>query len=182
MALLALALFFGVRPYLGTLGYDPMALDSVYWLVRSDISNESWAAWTFGGPHFIAYRPVAALSFSLTSAFVGLDPLAYRIFDVLLHAVNGVLVFAVARRLAPKAPLWIGALAAALFLGHPASEEVVPWLARRHNALSCCFSLLAVALNRKVLAPSAPSRSFAPSESSSPSSMGSSSTKIGFFS
>ena len=131
-------------PYLGSLGFGPMALDSVYWIVRGAVGSESWAAWTFGGPHFIGYRPLAAFSFSLTSVFAGLEPLAYRSFDLALHAANGVMVYVVARRLGPARPVWVAVLAASLFLWHPAAEEVVPWLARRHNGLASLFSLLAI--------------------------------------
>ena len=64
-AALLIAAALALQPFLGTLEFDPMALDSVYWIVRSAVSGEGWWSWTFGGPHFIAYRPVAALSFSL---------------------------------------------------------------------------------------------------------------------
>ena len=64
-AALALAAALAVWPYLSTLGHGPMALDSVFWLVRGSPDTDGWWRWALGSTHFIGYRPVNALSFTL---------------------------------------------------------------------------------------------------------------------
>ena len=138
-AALALAAALAVWPYLSTLGHGPMALDSVFWLVRGSPDSEGWWHWALGSAHFIGYRPVGALSFTLLGAAGDGTPIQ-RCFDLALHVVNGLLIFAVARR-AVRLPAWAALLAACTFLWHPVTEDVVPWLARRHYALATAFSL-----------------------------------------
>ncbi len=67
-----------------------------------------------------------------------LEPFGYHLVNVLLHALNAALVFAVCRRLAiPGA--W---LAAALFGLHPVHVESVAWVTELKNVLSGSFYLL----------------------------------------
>ncbi len=138
-AALALAAALAVWPYLSTLGYGPMALDSVFWITRGSPNAEGWWRWALGSAHFIGYRPVNALSFTVLGA-AGDGTLLQRCFDLALHVANGLLLYAVARR-AVRLPAWAALLAACTFLWHPVAEEVVPWLARRHYALATAFSL-----------------------------------------
>merc|ERR1711969_172963 len=143
-AALALAAALAVWPYLSTLGYGPMAMDSVLWITRGSPDAADWWGWTFGSAHFIGYRPVNALSFTLLGA-AGDGALLQRLFDLGLHVGNGLLLYAVARR-AARLPAWAAVLAACTFLWHPVVEDVAPWLARRHYALATAFSLATLLL------------------------------------
>jgi hypothetical protein len=138
-AVLVLATAVGIWPYVGTLGYGPMTLDAVHWIQRGSPDTDAPWRWIFASAHFIAYRPVNALSFWLTGAFGGPDGW-HRLFDLAVHVINGVLVHRVARRL-PGLGRWGAVLAAGIFLCHPVTEDVVPWLARRHYGLATGFSL-----------------------------------------
>ena len=140
---LALLAALGCWPFLGTLDFPPMGLDSVLWMTRGAPDREGWTDWVFWTQHFnVGYRPVAGLSFTITHALAGLDPFPYRVTDLAIHAVNGGLVFAVARRLAPQLSAWAACLAAGVFFLHPGGEEVVAWIERRSYSIATCLCLV----------------------------------------
>jgi len=69
----------------------------------------------------------------------GAAPLGYHLVNVLLHGVNGVLVWRILR--AGKIPgAWP---AAAIFVLHPVHVESVAWVIERKDVLSAFFYLLA---------------------------------------
>jgi Tfp pilus assembly protein PilF len=85
------------------------------------------------------YYPLVFSSFWLEHRLFGLNPAPYHLLNVLLHLVNVVLVFRLARRLAiPGAPF-----VAALFALHPMMVESVAWVSERKNVLSGLFYLSA---------------------------------------
>lgn len=65
------------------------------------------------------------------------DTLSYHLFNVLLHAVNSILVWVLLRRLAVPGAF----VAALLFAVHPVHVESVAWIIERKNVLSCLFFL-----------------------------------------
>jgi tetratricopeptide (TPR) repeat protein len=101
--------------------------------------------------HRDLYQPVALLSFSLdfvTIGLLGLTPAAdgpaagawvFHLTNVLVHALNGVLVFWLFTRLADRRA--VAVVAAVLFALHPFAAEVVAWLNGRMMLLSTLFSL-----------------------------------------
>lgn len=133
-------------PFVATAGFAPMTTDSVLWIGRGSPGAPGWSDWVFRSDHFTWYRPVAALSF----APLGTNVLAQRALDLGLHLAAGVLLALLIARLRPGRPWWVGALAALLFLAHPAADQVVPYLARRSYSLSAALGLagLCVAAGR----------------------------------
>lgn len=123
-------------------------------------------------PHRDLYQPLPLLSFSLEFAAVralGLDAHGaeavawlFHLTNVLLHAINAVLVFFVVRRLhllvcgyqqeqalggAPSdegLATPIATVAALLFAVHPIQTEVVAWINGRMMLLSTMFALMTV--------------------------------------
>ena len=88
------------------------------------------------------YTPLVELSYMLEHRLFGLSPWIYHLDNALLHALNVLLVYFFARRLAGKASrAW---LAAMLFAVHPLHVESVAWATERKDVLSAFFYLLAL--------------------------------------
>lgn len=88
------------------------------------------------------YYPIVFTSFWLERQLFGLDPFAFHLVNLLLHAAVAVLAWRVLRALAVPAP-WLGA---ALFAVHPIHVDTVAWVAERKNLLSALFALAAALL------------------------------------
>jgi tetratricopeptide (TPR) repeat protein len=88
------------------------------------------------------YYPLVHTTFWCEYHLWGLHPLGYHLSNVLLHAVNALLLWCVLRRLGLPAAWWL----AGLFALHPVHVESVAWVTERKNVLSAlCYlgSLLA---------------------------------------
>lgn len=92
--------------------------------------------------HRDLYQPIPLLSFQIEFALHGGDVRLMHLANVLLHIVNGWLVWVLMRRLAGGriVPL----MTALLFVVHPLSVECLAWLNGRMMMLSTAFSLACV--------------------------------------
>lgn len=91
------------------------------------------------------YRPIIELSYYLDHRLWDLDASFMHLENILLHTLNSVLVFLVAKKVAEIAksgnnefPLF----SALLFALHPANTEAVSWIAGRTDPLATFFVLL----------------------------------------
>ncbi len=98
------------------------------------------------------YDPLAFSSFWVEYHLWGLDTLGYHIDNVILHAANALLLWAVLVELGIPG----GALAAAVFAVHPVHVESVAWIVERKNTLSGLFALATILAWVRFMTPSGP--------------------------
>ncbi len=102
--------------------------------------------WGEKGPAGI-YRPLVILSFSIEYSIWHRWAPGFRLGNLLLHAINGFLVFLLARSLIGSIPAaWA---ATAVYLAHPVHTEAVAGIAGRSELLAAMFFFLAWLLFRQ---------------------------------
>jgi tetratricopeptide (TPR) repeat protein len=97
-------------------------------------------------------RSVSVISFILTGLQYGLDAWGYKYHNLLLHLLNGVLLFYLLqqilplldRRLDQNRALWIAGVVSALWLLHPLQVSTVLYAVQRMTQLAALFTLLAL--------------------------------------
>lgn len=98
-----------------------------------------WALTTF---HALSWQPLTWLSLMTDVELFGPDPNALHRTNVLLHAANVLLLFAI---LGSTTRAWGKSFfVAALFAIHPLHVESVAWISERKDVLSTLFGLLAI--------------------------------------
>ena len=83
------------------------------------------------------YWPVVYTMFRVEYLLWGLDPVGYHVVNVVLHAANTMLIYALLRRLTVPGA-WV---AAAIFAVHPMHVDSVTWAIERKDVLSALFYL-----------------------------------------
>ena len=113
-----------------------------------DIHSLSAAAGgTTAGP---LKRPISMLSFALNWYFGGIDPLPYKLVNIAIHVLNGIMVFfflgLLLKRMQPGMSVGVQsmiALASALaWTLHPINLSSVLYIVQRMNSLAALFTLL----------------------------------------
>ena len=94
----------------------------------------------------VARRPVVILTLALNHAVNGLDPRGYHVVNVLLHALNALLLFALVRGTLARAALReravpIALAVALLWAVHPLQTEAVTYVIQRTELLMAFFLL-----------------------------------------
>jgi len=89
------------------------------------------------------WHPLTWLSHALDCQLYGLNPVGHHSTNILLHALNVVLLFLLLVRATGAKVRSL--LVAALFALHPLNVESVAWIAERKNVLSTLFFLLTLA-------------------------------------
>ena len=102
----------------------------------------TWAGvkWAFTTGHASNWHPLTWISHMADCQMAGLNPSVPHCENVLFHAANAVLLFALLLRLTDL--IWPSAFVAALFAWHPLHVESVAWIAERKDVLSTFFALL----------------------------------------
>ena len=98
--------------------------------------------WACLNPVNCNWHPLTMWSHMLVCQVFGLNPWGHHLTNVLLHALNAGLVFALLRQM--TGATWRSLLVAALFAVHPLRVESVAWVAERKDVLSGFFGLLAL--------------------------------------
>lgn len=108
---------------------------------------------TFSLSHHDDWRPILQITYALNYLLGGLEPINFRVFNLLIHIASAVLVYLItdemSRRLqiAPteKSQLptsWLGLTSGLIFALHPANSEVVNYIWTRSSLLACFFYLV----------------------------------------
>lgn len=106
------------------------------------IQNPDIRSFTAFFHNYVPGRPVRELSYMLDYALFGLHPAGYHFQNIIWHALNGTLLFALIRRLGGR--FWAACLAAAIFLVHPIQVEVVASIGTRKDSLALAFGLMSL--------------------------------------
>ena len=85
------------------------------------------------------WRPLTTTSFAIDYKFFGLDPRYYHVENVMLHAVNGILVYMMTALITGNA--FITFIASLIFVIHPVQTESVTAICGRSNILFLIFYL-----------------------------------------
>jgi len=109
--------------------------------VKGGFSAEN-VAWALTAFHEGNWHPLTWLSHMLDVELFGLDPGAHHLANVVLHALNAVLLFLAFVALSGET--WPSALVAALFAVHPLRVESVAWVAERKDLLAGLFWILSL--------------------------------------
>ncbi len=125
----------------GFLNHDDYAYITQNPHVRAGLT---WATvkWAFTSYDQANWHPLTWLSHALDCQLFGLNPAGPHYENVLLHAVNAVLLFLLLQRATRSR--WRSLMVAALFALHPINVESVAWASERKNVLSMMFFLLAL--------------------------------------
>ncbi len=140
---IALASFAAYLPILGNsfLGWDDDMYVTKNEMVLKGLTFES-VGWAFSNMYYSFYSPLTWLSHMADIQFYGLDPKGHFFTNLLLHAINSVLLFLFLRFSTGQDLRSF--LAGMLFAVHPMNVESVAWLAERKNLLSVLFMLLSL--------------------------------------
>ncbi len=107
------------------------------------IQGELWSGWG-GMTGADYYRPLLTYSIVVDSLFWGVNPFGYHLTNLLLHALNAILVGHIIMRLAGPGKRYPALLGALVFALHPIHPEAVSWIAGRVDVLSAFFFLLTI--------------------------------------
>lgn len=128
------------------------------WILISNFDvHQLWRA-AFSSDAGAFKRPIAMLSFAVNHIFAGLDPYPFKLTNLFIHCINGILVFFCSRLLCKvllkknnqgeeTLTVSLCSLATAtLWLIHPFNVSTVLYVVQRMTSLSASFTLLGLCL------------------------------------
>ena len=141
--------------YLPATSYQFINLDDQAYVTDNHMVQNglTWAGvkWAFCGAHVSNWHPLTWISHMIDCDLFRLNPAGPHLVNILFHALNAALLFALLFRLTgkraeisvgPDKTLWPCAFIAALFAWHPLHVESVAWISERKDVLSTFFTLL----------------------------------------
>ncbi|MGH7410888.1 MAG: glycosyltransferase family 39 protein, partial [Candidatus Methylomirabilis sp.] len=87
----------------------------------------------------ITHRPLRAALLAVQFHFFGANPIGYRTISILIHILNGVLAFAIFKKVLGRP--WPSLFAASLFVVHPIQTEAVAYVSGQRDVLFTTFYL-----------------------------------------
>ena len=140
---IAVLLLVGIGAYWNSL-HAPFVFDDLDSVQRNPFVRFGGALYYSRFRTYLSPRSLLFLTFAFNNWMNGQKPLGYHVLNLLLHILNALLVFAIARRIyrvwRPSPMLLPGEgyalLAAAFFLLHPVQTESVTFISSRSELLS----------------------------------------------
>lgn len=146
IALSVLLFILGFVVYLGVMRQELTTWDDDIYVTNNAFVTRGLSSqgivWAFKTDHANNYHPLTWLSLQLDAELFGNKAWGYKLTSVLLHGLNGVLLFLVLWRMTEA--VWPSFFVAGLFLLHPLHVESVAWVSERKDVLSTFFILLAL--------------------------------------
>lgn len=113
-------------------------------------------AWSSGDAGPLG-RPISMLSFALNHYFTGFDPFYFKLTNLFIHLINGLLVFIISlklfqwlshqyQRISLQSTTYLACLVSLIWLIHPLNLTSVLYVVQRMTSLSALFGLLALAI------------------------------------
>jgi tetratricopeptide (TPR) repeat protein len=130
---------FGRTLWYGFVNFDDGDYFSSNYHVRAGLTWKG-GLWAFQTGYASNWHPLTWLSLMLDAQLFGAGPAGPHLTNVILHAINTLLLFLLLKRL--TSTLWPSAFVAALFAVHPLHVESVAWVSERKDLLSGLFFLL----------------------------------------
>ncbi|MBW2518928.1 MAG: hypothetical protein JRD88_01085 [Deltaproteobacteria bacterium] len=136
--------------YQDILTFDFLFLDDQGNLLTNPYFNQdfwSFFSWSFTATYKANWYPLTWLSWKLDSLWNGPDPFYFHLTNLLLHGVNGCLVFLLAytfvkRTQTVQLAVLTGFMLSLIFIVHPAHIESVAWVTERKDVLYAAWYLL----------------------------------------
>lgn len=142
--------------FLPALGCDFVNWDDPYYVYENTNIRSlgpEFFKWVSGAIVVSNWHPLTMFSHAVDYALFGLDPRGHHLMALVLHSVNTVLVFILARSIVTcyasestvKSVAPLAAIVCALLFGmHPIHVESVVWISERKDLLSALFFLLSL--------------------------------------
>ncbi len=137
----------GVLVYLNTLS-NPFVFDDTPWIVnRERIHSLS----NLGEMLMATNRPLLEITLALNYAVGGLEPLPYRLTNMLIHILTGLTLFGLAHRTLNLPTMsesiraksaWLAGAVALIWVVHPLNTQSVTYLIQRGESMMGLFYLL----------------------------------------
>lgn len=137
----------GILTYHDAVNAGLFSLDDREILLNIQSTERSLKSLFFSGGGMY-FRPLIALSYKLDLSLFGKAPVAIHLVNILIHLVNGLLVYYLTLELMRDSGRKdkYAFIASLLFVLHPLNSEAVVWIAARTDLLCCLFFLLTVIL------------------------------------
>jgi tetratricopeptide (TPR) repeat protein len=145
--------------YFNTLGHQFTNWDDGMIYQNPDVRSLDWKGIgkMFTPRRAATYQPIRILSYAIDYKFWKLDPMGYRITNIIFYILTCIMVFLTLRLLSerlrdrsePQSHLRVGLFGALLFAAHPVHVEAVTWLAARKEVLQGFFFFFAFYLYLK---------------------------------
>ena len=132
--------------YVQAVGFDFVNYDDPIYVSENEQVLQGLTAenilWALTSEHGGNWHPLTGISHMTDCELFGLAPGGHHAVNVILHAINTLVVFWLLTAMTGAA--WRSALVAALFGLHPLHVESVAWISERKDVLSAFFWLLSM--------------------------------------